>query len=237
MMREIAKNVYLIEGLRVSNVYLLVSNGKLSLVDAGMAGDVDQIIARIDAAGYSPNALRIIALTHAHSDHTGGAAELRRRYDVEIVAHRDEVPYVEHTQSLPARGLLRRLVSWAIERMPGAGAGLEGVKAVEDGQALDILGGLTVLHTPGHTPGSLSLYQEANGILFCGDLLTHGHPLTGRGGLRYGPRMFSLDPQQIETSVRRLSRLPIDVLCVGHGEPIVSQASTRIRALLGNQTA
>jgi glyoxylase-like metal-dependent hydrolase (beta-lactamase superfamily II) len=128
-------------------------------------------------------------------------------------------------------------MNWMVERVPGAGPGLEGVRPLEDGQVLDILGGLTVLHTPGHTPGSLCLYHQANRILFCGDLLTHGHPLTGRGGLRYGPRVFSVDPQQMESSVRRLSRRPIDVLCVGHGEPIVSQASPRIESLLGGPGA
>jgi glyoxylase-like metal-dependent hydrolase (beta-lactamase superfamily II) len=236
-MSEIAPNVYLIEGLRTSNVYLLVSDGELSLVDAAMAGDGDHIVAQIEAQGYSPDALRTVVLTHAHSDHIGGAPELLRRFDVEMLAHREEVPYVEGTESLPARGVLRRLVNWAVERMPGASSQIQVARGLEDGDVLDILGGLAALHTPGHTPGSLYLYQEAEGILFCGDLLTHGHPLTGRGGLRYGPDMFSVDPETMVRSVRRLSELPVDVLCVGHGEPIVSEASARIRALLPSHGA
>jgi glyoxylase-like metal-dependent hydrolase (beta-lactamase superfamily II) len=236
-MRQIAKNVYLIEGVRVSNVYLLVSDGQLALVDTGMAGDVDQIVAQIEAQGYSPAHLRTVLLTHAHSDHVGGAAGLLRRFDVEILAHQDELPYIAGTRRLPARGPLRRLMNWAVARMPGAGAGIEGAKGLEDGQVLDILGGLRVIHTPGHTPGSLSLYHEAQRVLFCGDLLTQGHPLTRRGGLRYGPDMFSVDPEEMVRSVRRLSELPVDVLCVGHGEPIVGQASASIRALLASQGA
>jgi glyoxylase-like metal-dependent hydrolase (beta-lactamase superfamily II) len=233
-MREIVQNVYLIEGLRISNVYLLVSEAKLALVDTGLAGDVNRIIAQIEEEGYSLTELHSIILTHAHSDHVGGAAKLLRRCDAEVVAHRVEVPYIEGSQRLPAGSMLQKMVTWLGGRIPRKGQGIKVARGLENGEVLDILGGLKVLHTSGHTPGSICLYQEEKRILFCGDLLFNGHPMTGRGGLRYAPRMFSVDPEEAEKSARGLSELAVEVLCVGHGEPIVKDTGARMEALFGN---
>jgi glyoxylase-like metal-dependent hydrolase (beta-lactamase superfamily II) len=116
---------------------------------------------------------------------------------------------------------------------PGEGRGIEVARGLEERETLDVLGGLQVIHTPGHTPGSMSLYQEERGILFCGDLIFNGHPFTGRGGLRYAPRAFSVDPEEVERSVQKLSGLQVRVLCVGHGEPIVREANVKMEELLG----
>jgi len=236
-MREIVRNVYLIENLRVSNVYVLVSDGELVLVDTGMAGDVDRIVSQIEREGHSLEALRSIILTHTHSDHVGGVSRLLRRCDAKLMAHRLEIPYIEGTKPLPAGSLVQRLMLWMDARMAGKKDGIEVSRGLEDGDVLDILGGLKVLHTPGHTPGSMCLYQEDRRILFCGDLLFNGHPLTGRGGLRYAPRMFSVDQEESEKSARKLSDLPVDALCVGHGDPIVKETKARMEMLFGKAHA
>jgi glyoxylase-like metal-dependent hydrolase (beta-lactamase superfamily II) len=232
-MRQIAQDVYLIEGLRVCNVYLLVSDTGLTLVDAGVAGAVDRIVAQIEGGGYAPSELESIVVTHAHTDHTGGVAELVRRFGARVIAHREEVPYIEGVESLPAGSGLQRVIKWLGDHLPGEGRGIEVARGLEEGEKLDVLGGLQVIHTPGHTPGSMSLYQEERGILFCGDLIFNGHPLTGRGGLRYAPRAFSVDPEEVERSVQKLSGLQVRVLCVGHGEPIVREANVKMEELLG----
>ncbi|MBD3308189.1 MBL fold metallo-hydrolase, partial [candidate division KSB3 bacterium] len=128
--------------------------------------------------------------------------------------------------------MLQRALFWLGTRMAGASKSLQVTTRLEDGDQVEILGGLKVLHTPGHTPGSICVYQEARGIVFCGDLLFNGHPFTGRGGLRYAPRIFSVDPEQAQQSAHRLSELAVEVLCVGHGEPLVKDAHTRIEALI-----
>jgi glyoxylase-like metal-dependent hydrolase (beta-lactamase superfamily II) len=230
-MREIVPNVYLIEHLRISNVYVLVSSGELVLVDTGTAGDVDRIVSQIESEGHSLEALRSIVLTHAHSDHAGGVYELLRRCDAKLMAHRMEIPYIEGTEFLPAGSTLHKLMLWLDARMSKKKKGIRVARGLEDGEVLDTLGGLKVLHTPGHTPGSICLYQEDKKVLFCGDLLFNGHPLTGRGDLRYAPRIFSVDQEEIEKSARRVSELSVDVLCVGHGEPIVEETKARMEML------
>lgn len=94
-------------------------------------------------------------------------------------------------------------------------------------------GGLRVVHTPGHMPISMCLYQPERRILFCGDALFNADPMTGRPGLDFPIRMVSVDNARARESVRKLSELPIDVLCCGHGEPILDGADEKMRALLG----
>lgn len=231
-MKQIVQDVYLIEGLRTSNVYLLVSDTGLTLIDAGMAGDADQIAAQIQEGGYALSELATIIITHAHADHTGSVAALVRRSGAQVIAHQDEVPYIEGTENMPTSSVLQRTMRWLVDLLPGGGKALEVTRGLEDGEMLDALGGLLVIHTPGHTPGSICLYQEERGILLCGDLLFNGHPFTGRGGLQYAPKLFSVDPAKAERSAQKLADLRVNALCAGHGEPILREDGVKMEALL-----
>lgn len=231
-MREVVSDVYLMEGLRGSNVYLLASDDELTLVDAGLGSDVDEIVAQLEEGGYALSQLRTILLTHVHGDHVGGAAELAQRPGARIVAHRDEVPYVEQTSSLKLSSLVGRVMNWFSSRVLFRTDACEVDRAVEEGDVVGALGGLEVIHTPGHTPGAMSLYQRERRILFCGDALFNANPMTGRPGLDFPIRLVSVNNAQARESVRKLAELPIDVLCCGHGEPILDGANGKIRALL-----
>jgi glyoxylase-like metal-dependent hydrolase (beta-lactamase superfamily II) len=106
---------------------------------------------------------------------------------------------------------------------------------LEDGDIVDALGGLRVLHTPGHTPGSISLYQPERGIVFCGDLLFNAHPVTGKVELQYPMSLISFDDDRIRASAARLGELDVGVLCTGHGPPITEDAGARIRDLVNQE--
>jgi glyoxylase-like metal-dependent hydrolase (beta-lactamase superfamily II) len=233
--REVVSDVYLMEGLRTSNVYALTAEDGLTLVDAGLTSDVEQIVAQLEERGYALQQLRTIILTHAHSDHVGGAAGLVRRSGARIVAHRDEVPYVEQTRSLRPSSLIGRVMNWLSSRLLFPMDACEVHWAVEEGDIVEALGGLEVVHTPGHTPGAISLYQRERRILFCGDALFNADPMSGRPGLDFPIRLISVDNAQARESVQRLAELPIDVLCCGHGEPILDGANEKIRALLTSE--
>jgi glyoxylase-like metal-dependent hydrolase (beta-lactamase superfamily II) len=220
------------EGLRGGSVYLLASGEGLTLVDSGVIGDGDRIVAQLEQAGHAPSDVHTVVLTHAHGDHTGTAAELARRTSARIVAHRDEVPYIEQTGALPAASTAQRLMLWLADRVMYRLAPCRVDRVVKDGDVLDALGGTRVIHMPGHTPGSIGLYQPERRILFCGDALFNANPMTGRPGLRLPPRFISVDSAQACDSVRRLSEMDVQVLCCGHGEPILDRATERMRALL-----
>ena len=233
-MQRVAEGIYWIEGARGCNVYVLTSGEGVTLVDTGMAGEAGRLDAELRQQGYALSQVRRIVLTHSHFDHVGSAAEIVRLSGASVLAYRDEVPYVERTQTLPSRSLVQRLLMALEERVLPRPVPLPVGKALEDGDVLDAAGGMRVIHTPGHTPGSMCLYQAQRQVLLCGDTLFNKNPMTGKPGLRLSLPIVSTDMAQVRASVRKLSALPVRVLCFGHGEPLMANVQERMRSLLAD---
>lgn len=231
-MHQIVPDVYLLDGLRMANVFLLASDDGITLIDAGTSGEADRIVDQLAQGGYTLPDLRAIVLTHCHADHTGSAAELARRSGAQVLAHQAEVPYIEQTESLPATSFMRRLFNWLSDQAFRAEP-CQVDRPLHDGDVVAALGGLRVIHAPGHTPGSIVLYQPERRILFTGDVLFNEHPLRGKAGLQFPPRMFSLDQAQAQASARKLAGLELAVVCFGHGQPILEGAQAQVQAALG----
>jgi len=95
-----------------------------------------------------------------------------------------------------------------------------------------------VLETPGHSPGLISLWREADRTLIAADVLFGQHPLTGRPGLHEPPARFTLDPARNREEIRRLAALEPAVVCFGHGPPWRDPAAlARFAAALPGQAA
>jgi glyoxylase-like metal-dependent hydrolase (beta-lactamase superfamily II) len=230
-MRVIAEGVYLLEGNRGCNIYLLVSDDVMALVDTGQGSNASQVASQIELAGLDPSDLGLIVITHAHPDHIGGLAALADRLGADILSHRLEAPVIEGRTQLPARTGLQKAMNWIGRRGPQATQNPVVACLLEDGDCIDGLD-LRVIHTPGHTPGSICLFQESTGVLLCGDLLFNGNPLTRRGGLRYAPRVVSVDPDQVIRSAKALSPFSIRALCMGHGDPLIYEKGVTMGELL-----
>jgi len=233
-MRQIVPDIYMVEGLRADsgNVYLLVSGEGLTLVDSGLAGAADQIEAQLREGGYRLSDVRAIVLTHAHADHMGSVAELARRSGAQVLAHQEEIPYIEQAKSMPGASPFQRLMNWLSDRTIMKRSPCKVSRPLQDREVIEAPGGLQVLHAPGHTPGSIALYQPERRILFCGDVFFNKNPMTGKEGLQLSLPLFTLDMRQARESARKLAALPVEVLCFGHGEPISEGANEKTWALL-----
>jgi len=91
-------------------------------------------------------------------------------------------------------------------------------RLLNDGDELPLLGGIKILHTPGHTPGSICLFIPQEKLVIVGDLLTH------RFRLSMPPGLFTVDPDQEVNSIKRLANLDFDIIAFGHGSPILHEA-------------
>jgi glyoxylase-like metal-dependent hydrolase (beta-lactamase superfamily II) len=97
---------------------------------------------------------------------------------------------------------------------------------LEDGTVLPLLGGLRVVHTPGHTPGSVCLYAERLRLLFTGDVLQ-----VIRGRLAYASWFFSHDHAGARASVERLAALEVDTIAFSHYPPWTDDPNGALREL------
>jgi glyoxylase-like metal-dependent hydrolase (beta-lactamase superfamily II) len=224
---EIISSLHRIPGMRGANAYLLLGS-PMTLVDTGMPGSDETILAYIDSLGLDARSLERIIITHHHLDHVGSAAALKRRTSAQVLAHPGDALFISGEQAPrpPQSPVMRFLFRLMAPLMPSAEA-VSIDLAVQDNDHLDLLGGAAVVHVPGHSPGAIALHFPSEGLLICGDAIDHR-----RGRLGPPPKAFTMDMDQAITSIRRMAELEFDILCPGHGTPLVGRADELVRAMV-----
>lgn len=222
-MQRVKKGLYLLEAGGYVNAYLIEGPRGLTLCDTAHSKSADALCDEIERGGFGLKDIEQIVITHRHADHAGGAAFILDRRRVKIYAHPADIPAIKG-QAEPAKGLakLKRL----LERLWLPYKPLEVVVPLEQSQPLRALPQWQIVHTPGHTPGSISLYQPTDRILICGDALSNRE-----GKLSLSPSHYNDDQAGAAASARKLVDYPCDVLCCGHGPVIRSGADRQIVAL------
>lgn len=216
---EVVPEVHWIEGIK-GNCYLII-NESLTLIDTGLPRNTKKIIRYITQKLHrKPTDVATIILTHSHFDHTGNAEQLRMMTGAKIAAHQEDTVYIEGKQQAPVpkggMGMLFKVLSPLIKVRPFP------VDTVL--QDKDEIAGLSVIFTPGHTPGSISLYDAKRKVLFTGDLLRYIH------GVLEGPsEQFSRDVAQAHTSIKKLTDLEFTTMLGGHGVPLTDNAIQKVR--------
>jgi glyoxylase-like metal-dependent hydrolase (beta-lactamase superfamily II) len=155
----------------INSVAFVEADGSVTLVDVGYATSVPRLTAGLAAIGKAPQDVRRVVLTHAHADHAGGAAGWAAQ-GATVHAHQGDV--VPLAAGRPPGADRRYRLARVLERWVQAPYDPVRVDvALTDGQVLDVAGGLRVVHTPGHTPGHVSLLHERSGVLVTGDVVVH----------------------------------------------------------------
>lgn len=216
-LKDIFVNVYFIQDREATGWVM---------VDAGLKTTADKakkLVAEVFGKGSKP---RAIIMTHAHFDHRGSLIELAEEWGVPVYSHHKERPYLTGQASYPPAdpsvgGGMMSLLSFTYPKGPiNAESYLRELPA--DG-VIDELEDWQWIHTPGHTPGHISLFREKDGVLIAGDafVTTMQESLlavaTQKKFVCGPPKYFTPDWGAAARSVKKLAALEPNVITTGHG--------------------
>lgn len=188
-------------------IYLARLGSEAAVIDSGCGNATDRLLLNIEAAGVDLGCIRYLLLTHCHFDHSGGAADLRRRWGWTTVAHQLDAACIESgdDEVSAASWYGSRLIPCAIDRR------LAGPRELIDLDARPI----EAIHIPDHSPGSVAYLIESRGkrVVLAQDV---------HGPLHASLRSNAADYQR---SLQLLIDLDADILCEGHYGIFVGRAA------------
>lgn len=205
-MKQIVDGVHLITGFPpyAINAYLV---GDV-LVDAMGKLDAKRILRELKGRPVSAH-----AITHAHPDHQGSSHAVCTALGIPFWVPELDVPPAEDSRLIEERQPDHPFNKLFSKVLTGPGHPVD--RALHEG---DEIGGFTVLDTPGHSAGHISLWREVDRTLILGDVLNNQHPLLlAPRGLRQPLSILTPDPERNRESIRRLGELGAVTVCFGHG--------------------
>ncbi|GAB6448949.1 MBL fold metallo-hydrolase [Bacillus cereus] len=202
---EIAKGVEMLQ-LKFQEFIIhpiLLWNDEIAvLIDTGFPGQFEDIQVEMERVGVSVDKLKVVILTHQDIDHIGSLPDVFENgvSDIKVYAHELDKPYIE--------GDLPLLKDVHVENPPKGKVS----DTVIDGQELPYCGGIRILHTPGHTPGHISLYLKRSKILVAGDSM---YSVNGVLGGVHAPTTLNI--MEARQSLKKYLNLDIESVVCYHG--------------------
>jgi glyoxylase-like metal-dependent hydrolase (beta-lactamase superfamily II) len=208
------------------NTFLLDSPDGCALIDTGVSGSAVAILRALHELGKQPRDVRHIIVTHAHPDHIGSLAALKKITAAEVYIHPRDADIAAsgagfRTMS-PAPGLVTGLMFQMFVRPVETVEPATIEHHVQTEELLPIAGGLTSIHVPGHCAGQLAFFWPRHGgVLFAAD--------TCMNVMGLGWTMGYEDLEEGKRSLKKLAQLDFRVACFGHGQTILHDAGDRFR--------
>ena len=194
-----------------------------------------ELTAELAAMGRTIDDVRALVVTHGHEDHIGFAERLRAERGVPVSIHALDRALARGEARNPSAGMgerkLRSLLGymlWLMRRGAMRTKALTEVGTFDPGTTLDVPGALRVIHTPGHTPGSVTFHAPGHDALFVGDALATDAVITERRGPQVCP--FAADPDEALASLASIEELEAHWLLPGHGEPWTDGVAAAVAA-------
>ena len=230
---EVAPRIHQLWGLGCQ-VFALVGD-RVTLIDAGAPGNGRLVLRQLRSIGIQPEDVDRIVITHHHLDHRGAVNELRRATGAQVSVHSSEAPFFRGEAPYPNpvnRERAPRLAAMTDALFAATRGRPIPVDDLEDGDSIDVLGGLQILHSPGHTRGSVVLWLPEQQLLFAGDAMGFR-----RDRLETPDPRVSEDAELAKASLERLAGLEVETICFSHFRPLPSGARKALEDLVGGWSA
>ena len=229
------------------NVYFVgAPGGPWVLVDTGLPGAAPWIRREAEAR-YGPGARpEAIVLTHGHFDHAGNARALSDAWGVPVYAHEREMPYLTGRSDYPPQDPTPGgAIAFLSRFFPTSGYDLGArVHALPEDGTVPALPAWQWLHTPGHTPGHVSLFRERDRTLLAGDAIatmdldSWVSQVTHSREVSRPPVPFTPDWEAAHESAQQIAALDVRALGAGHGREITgTPAAAALRAYAARRAA
>lgn len=227
--RDVAPGIHRLEHA-YTNQYLVEDGDRLVLVDAGLPRSYGPLVDAIHHLGRDVDAVSALIITHGHFDHVGTARRLAKHWRIPVHIHHDDAwlaahPYRYAHQNATRFGVpLRNPPSWKLlGRMASAGAfqvrGVDEAQVSTFDDAAELPGKATVVPTPGHTFGHVSLHFPDRDAVISGDALVTLDPYTGAHGPRLIAGSATADLERNRASLDALASTGAKSVLPGHGVP------------------
>ena len=216
-MQQILPGLYTFTGLFAGRVYAIEDSDGFTLIDASIPPAGAKIIKQLANAGHLPSSIKRILITHAHPDHVGSLPFLQEKSGAQVMASALEAEVIEGKTAVPRRATNPRPPE---TKYPGSPVN----HILSDGEIIaEVMGGLQAIHTPGHAPGHLAYWQPEKKVLFCGDVI-----FRIPRNMRLPFAMLTVDMAENIRSIGRLATLQPQLICFGHGQPLIVKASKKL---------
>jgi glyoxylase-like metal-dependent hydrolase (beta-lactamase superfamily II) len=214
---KIVEGIHQVDGVN-GNVYLVEKEDKLILTDTGLPRNDKKILNYIKSLNRKPSDISWIVITHFHIDHVGSLKKMQEATGAKVAVHELDADFVAGTKPAPKpKNLMIKALSSVMKATP--------VEVDLRLKENDKVGGLVVIHTPGHSDGSISLLDAERKVMFVGDAARFRN-----GKIEGPPEQFTLDPSKAKDSIGKISTYNFDVMLSGHGEPLMPEASEKLKA-------
>ena len=233
---EVKEDIYVLN-TQIVNVTLvgLSDQDDFVLIDAGMPKADDEISEAVEKRFGTGRKPKAIILTHGHFDHVGALEALVEKWDIPIFAHELELPYLTGQRNYPEPNTKAHggLVPDIARFFPNHGIDLgDKVQPLPADGTVPYMPGWQWIHTPGHTPGHISLFREDDRFLIAGDAFVGVKQeslykvLTQKQEISGPPAYFTTDWNAARDSVRKLNALKPQYAVTGHGLPLLEEYLT-----------
>jgi glyoxylase-like metal-dependent hydrolase (beta-lactamase superfamily II) len=246
-MTEFTKSFHVVDGVTFeyspglkSTFYPTVIIGKsgIVLIDTGMPNSRTMIESYLRKIGHDLSELNQIILTHLDNDHIGSAPELKKETGARVVMHKLDAA-LSTDKSIKASDIKKMFPDYAPDELDRLMEKISGTidldliidRKLDDEETQISIDGtnISIIHTPGHTPGHCCVYSPQDSVLVSGDGLS-----IKNGAVQDPPPMYTVSLWRARASLKKLGGLSFEKLVSYHDEPILSSSSKKLKEYLQN---